>query len=75
MRENHGPVKYFANYAGWGIEQLETELNEGAWLVADASPPDIFSDLNDEQWSSLMTKLTLGQWIDPDELLEDPSVN
>jgi len=75
MREAHGPVKYFAGYSGWGVEQLESELAEGAWLVADATADAVFSDETDAQWAEFMTRLTLGKWIDPEKLPDDPSVN
>src|SRR5437763_9480804 len=31
-----GDVRVFAGYAGWGEEQLQAELAEGAWFVVDA---------------------------------------
>lgn len=75
MRQEASPARYFANYSGWGIEQLETELSEGAWLLADATMDEVFCEDAEDQWARLMTRLTLGQWIDPDRLPNDPSVN
>jgi putative transcriptional regulator len=37
-------IKCVAGYAGWGPGQLEAELGEGAWLLADASAKDVFSE-------------------------------
>jgi putative transcriptional regulator len=36
-------VKFVAGYAGWGAGQLESELMEGSWLIADASLTDIYA--------------------------------
>src|SRR5687768_76850 len=35
MRSGTDPAKYFANYSGWGAEQLENELAEGAWVTGE----------------------------------------
>jgi putative transcriptional regulator len=75
MDQGHEQAKYFVNYSGWGLEQLETEVNHGAWIVADARLQDVFCDEVDEQWSALMARLTLSNWVDPDQLSGDPSVN
>lgn len=36
-------VKFVAGYAGWETGQLERELVEGSWLVAEAAPDDIYA--------------------------------
>ena len=36
-------VKFVAGYAGWGPGQLEGELAEGSWLVAEASMADVYA--------------------------------
>jgi putative transcriptional regulator len=75
MREAHGRVRYYAGYSGWAVDQLESELEEGAWLTAPADVELVFTSKPESLWSDLMTRLTLGQWIDPDKLPDDPSVN
>jgi putative transcriptional regulator len=35
-------VRLFAGYSGWGPGQLDGELDQGAWFVVDAHPPDVF---------------------------------
>jgi putative transcriptional regulator len=66
--------RFFVGYAGWGAGQLEAELESGSWLTAAAAPSQVFAT-NEKQWSRLMTELTVGRWIDPARIPEDPSVN
>jgi putative transcriptional regulator len=75
MREGHGRVRYYAGYSGWAVDQLDAELEEGAWLTASADAELVFTPQLESLWSDLMTRLTLGQWIDPDKVPDDPSVN
>jgi putative transcriptional regulator len=37
-------ARVFAGYSGWGAGQLESELEEPAWIVVPAEPDDVFSD-------------------------------
>ena len=71
-----GSVRYFAGYSGWSPEQLETEIGQGAWLLAPASVDEVFGDVSPESlWNKLTTRLTVGKWIDVERMPEDPSVN
>lgn len=47
-------VRVFAGYAGWGAEQLETEIAEGAWFVVDALPTDATTDDPDDLWREVL---------------------
>lgn len=74
LRESPTPVKFIANYSGWGAGQLEAEIEEGSWLVVDASKSSIFAD-HDNLWSKLTSHVTLGQWVRPDLVPDDASLN
>jgi putative transcriptional regulator len=37
-------LRVYAGYAGWGPEQLEGEIEEGAWIAVPAEPGDPFDD-------------------------------
>lgn len=51
-------------YAGWGDGQLEDELGENVWLVADADPDLIFDADHASKW----TRVLAGLGIDPARL-------
>ncbi len=54
-------------YAGWGPGQLEDELQQNAWLMADADEAIVFDPDNDSKWARALR--TLG--IDPSMLASD----
>jgi putative transcriptional regulator len=47
-------LRVYAGYAGWAPGQLDGELEEGAWIVADADPDDPFRD--DDIWSTALRR-------------------
>lgn len=49
------PVKIYSGYAGWGSQQLESELAMGSWYVVQASPEDPF-DADDGQWRRVLRR-------------------
>lgn len=51
---NH-PVRIYSGYAGWGSEQLESEIATGSWYVVQASPDDPF-DPGTDQWRRVLRR-------------------
>jgi putative transcriptional regulator len=49
-------VRVFAGYSGWGAGQLEAELEEPSWIVADAEADDAFADDPDELWRTVLQR-------------------
>jgi putative transcriptional regulator len=49
--------RVFAGYAGWGPEQLEGELSQGAWIVLPAQGDLIFGTPVEELWQRLAPQL------------------
>jgi putative transcriptional regulator len=47
-------TRVFAGYSGWGPGQLESELDESAWIVVDAVPDDAFAADPDELWRTVL---------------------
>ena len=64
----------FVGYAGWGAGQLETELNQKAWLLQKANPAVLRLDRLPNLWFDIMR--SLGPWY---KMLaaapDDPSLN
>ncbi len=51
-------------YAGWGDGQLEDELGENVWLVAEADPELIFDTDHESKWGRVLA----GLGVDPGQL-------
>jgi putative transcriptional regulator len=64
---SHPPasVRLFLGYAGWGAEQLESELAEGAWLTAPLRREVVFDTAEDDMWEAVVR----GLGIDPTALV------
>lgn len=54
-----GPAQTLAalGYAGWSPGQLESELQQNAWLTCDSENAIVFSDDNDGKWKAALAKL------------------
>lgn len=51
----HG-LRVFRGYSGWGPQQLDGELAEGAWMVLPAEDGDVFSTEPDELWRTVIRR-------------------
>lgn len=65
-------LRVYAGYAGWAPGQLDGEVEQGAWIVQDASPEDPFRD--GDIWSDTLRKKGGGYRLLA-TMPEDPSVN
>jgi putative transcriptional regulator len=50
-------LRILLGYAGWGPGQLESELAQGAWLVAPADASVVFETELDEMWAQVVRSL------------------
>ncbi len=50
-------VRFVLGYAGWGPEQLDEELREGAWVVTPSSEDLVFDRRPDSLWRRILRKL------------------
>ncbi len=64
---HHPPaeVRLFLGYAGWGAEQLEGELAEGAWLLAPMRREVVFETAANDMWEYVVR----GLGVDPTALV------
>jgi putative transcriptional regulator len=55
-----GPAKILVafGYAGWGPDQLDRELDEGAWATAEADPTLVFDADRDKLWDDVWNRRT-----------------
>ena len=49
-------IRLFAGYAGWGPDQLQAEIDEGAWYVVTGEPADAFTDQPENLWRNVMRR-------------------
>ena len=74
------PMKFFVGYAGWSPLQLESELAEGSWAVAEidgshvlSTPPAVWEGLQNP--GGRLARPSTRPAIDPKRIPPDPSVN
>ena len=58
IAKGRGPAKYIVTlgYAGWGPGQLETEMQQGDWLVVPSDPDLIFAPDSQQIWRRAIAK-------------------
>jgi putative transcriptional regulator len=54
---NNDNIRFFLGYSGWQSNQLEDELSDNAWVVADISPVEIMSPMNKFFWNKTLNRL------------------
>ena len=52
-------LRIFLGYTGWGEGQLESELAQGAWVVAPLSPDVVFDVPVDEMWNHVLREMKI----------------
>lgn len=74
LRDDLEAFRLFFGYSGWGSEQLDSEINSGAWVVVDAAAHDILTPNPANLWHQVMQDRQ--QRPDrPRTLPPDPSLN
>lgn len=49
-------VRVYVGYAGWGPGQLEDELAQQAWVIAEARPSDLWSHAPQRLWADVLRR-------------------
>lgn len=50
-------IRLFRGYSGWDVGQLETELEQGAWITAPGNREIIFNEDSNKVWSLSLSSL------------------
>jgi putative transcriptional regulator len=50
-------IRLFMGYSGWGPGQLEQEIKEGSWLIADVSEHLLFDTAFEDVWKQAIASL------------------
>jgi putative transcriptional regulator len=60
MGDRRGPAKVLIafGYAGWGPDQLEHEIEEGGWAIAEGDPTLVFDEDRDNVWDIAWNRRT-----------------
>ena len=67
-------ARVFAGYSGWGLGQLEAELEEESWLVEPADGIDLFPEPDHDLFASILRRKG-GTYRVLAMMPEDPSAN
>ena len=67
-------VRFFLGYSGWDAGQLEEEINENSWLVADIPQIDLMNLEENTMWSESVRALG-GRYSMWENYPENPSLN
>lgn len=59
LAEGKGPDKalFLLGYSGWGAGQLEQEIRQNSWLVADPDPAIVFGEDPRSKWDMAISRL------------------
>ena len=69
-----GEVRFFAGYSGWEPTQLDKELEEKSWIIANSSKDYIMNNNTNKLWSTILKNM--GQtYAVMANFPEDPSLN
>jgi putative transcriptional regulator len=49
-------LRVYAGYAGWSPDQLQAEIDEGAWYVLAAEPADVFAAAPEQLWRQVLRR-------------------
>ncbi len=71
--ESH-QVRFFLGYSGWDAGQLDEEIMENSWLVADIPQADLMTADEDEMWVESV-KAMGGKYSLWENFPENPSLN
>jgi len=54
---SRGQIKFFLGYSGWSPNQLDNELTDNSWIIAELSPEDIMAPMNRHFWKRKLQQM------------------
>ena len=57
MGQQHGEYRPLIGYAGWGAGQLESEIEEGSWLMLDFDGEFLLDSVPGVHWDDALSRL------------------
>lgn len=54
---DEGNLRLYVGYSGWSEGQLDKEMEEGSWLIADPTPEILFDTAPDDVWKEAIKLL------------------
>lgn len=67
-------IRFFLGYSGWDAGQLEGELKEDSWLVADVDEHSVMRELNQASWADFL-KMAGAKYTIWENFPENPTFN
>lgn len=67
-------IRFFLGYAGWGPDQLNSEIANGGWILSQAPTNLLFSISPDRLWRELLRKMG-GEYALLSNFPDDPKMN
>ena len=58
IKKHQEPTLFLVNYAGWGPDQLESELEEDSWHVIPARSEHLFWSKDQNLWQACMAEVS-----------------
>lgn len=71
---NSQQVRFFLGYSGWDAGQLEEEINQNSWLVADIPQADLMTIDENVMWAQSVRSMG-GKYTMWENFPENPSLN
>ncbi len=50
-------IKFLLGYAGWNVGQIEEEMEEDSWIVAESNPDYIFNHRESSLWKDVLINM------------------
>ncbi len=67
-------IRFFIGYSGWGVGQLQGEIDEDTWIIADTTSEMVFDTPSDRLWREVLKSMG-GRYKELANYPTDPRLN